>query len=280
MELARNLKALWQRRRLVLVGAALAFVVALLSVYQVGLLPPSLSSRTNVFATASTEILVDTPDSAFADLGNDLDPLDARASVFARFMATPTAVELIAREAKLPATAIEAQGPYDINQPLYEQEPTAEQRSSQIVGEGAVYRMRFENNPNIPIISVFAQAPTEAEAKALAAAAPTALRRYVEGIQARQDTPEDDQVVITRLGRATGGVVNESANMQIATLVFVAIMIGWCMLLIPAQTIARGWRQLEAEESGGSNGFGDAGHQPRRAGGQAAQPRAGRERVH
>jgi hypothetical protein len=248
MELARTLKTLWRRRRLVVLGATLAVVAALLSVYQVGIAPPSLSGRANVFATASTQILVDTPDSAFADLGNDLEPLDTRASVFARFLASPTAVALIAREAKLPATSIEAQGPYDMNLPLFQQEPTAERRSSQILGEGAVYRMRFENNPDIPIISVFAQAPTEEEAMALASAAPTALHRYVERIQTSQNTPENSRVVIRRLGRATGGVVNQGANVQIATLVFFAVLVGWCMLLIPAQTIARGWRELDAED--------------------------------
>jgi hypothetical protein len=278
MELARTLKKLWLRRRLVALGALIALIAALLSVYQVGIAPPSLASRTNVFATASTEILVDSPDSAFGDLGNDLDPLNTRASVFARFLATPTAVDLIARVAKLPATAIEAQGPYDINQPLYQQEPTAEQRSSQIVGEGAVYRMRFENNPSIPIISVFAQAPTVEEAKRLALAAPTTLHRYVEEIQARQGTPEDDQVVITRLGQATGGVVNEGADLQIALLVFLVVLAGWCMLLIPAQTIARGWRQLEAEEGRSTGEATDNGHGPRR-GGQSARARADHERV-
>jgi hypothetical protein len=278
MELARTLKTLWLRRRLVALGALIALIATLLSVYQVGIAPPSLASRTNVFATASTEILVDSRDSAFADLGNDLDPLNTRASVFARFLATPTAVDLIARVADLPVTAIEAQGPYDINQPLYQQEPTAEQRSSQIVGEGAVYRLRFENNPNIPIISVFAQAPTVAEAKTLALAAPTTLHRYVERIQTRQGTPEDDQVVITRLGQATGGIVNAGADLQIAMLVFLVVLAGWCMLLIPAQTIARGWRQLEAEEGRSANGAADNGHGPRR-GGQAGRPRPDRERV-
>ena len=59
----------------------------------------------------------------------------------------------------MPLDAIEAQGPYDMNLPVVQQEPTAEQRSSQIIGEGALYRLRFENNPALPIISVFAQAP-------------------------------------------------------------------------------------------------------------------------
>jgi hypothetical protein len=253
MELARTLKTLWIRRRLVALGAGIAAIAALLSVYSVGLFPPSMTSRTNVFATASTQLLVDAPDSAFADLENDLTPLETRASVFARFLASPVALTLIAKEAEVPVSSIEAQGPYDINLPVIQQEPTAGQRSSQIIGEGALYRLRFENNPVLPVVSVFAQAPSEDEAIALADAAPRALRAYIAQIQAQQDTPEDRRVVIRKLGNATGGVVNAGANIQIALLVFIIVFGAWCMLLIPAQTLARGWREADAYADAGPN---------------------------
>lgn len=267
MELARTLKTLWIRRRLVALGAAVAAVAALLSVYSVGIAPPSLTSRTNVFATASTQLLVDAPDSAFADLANDLTPLETRASVFARFLASPVALELIARDAGVPLESIEAQGPYDINLPVIQQEPTAGQRSSQIIGEGALYRLRFENNPVLPIVSVFAQAPSEAEAVALANAAPRALRTYIDRIQAHQLTPVDRRVVIRQLGEATGGVVNEGASVQIALLVLIVVFGAWCMLLIPARTLARGWREADVYGAGpgrdGDNGDIGGGFSPR-----------------
>ena len=176
---------------------------------------------------------------------------NTRASVFARFLASPVAIGLIAREAKLPADAIEGQGPYEQNLPLFEQEPTAEQRSSQIVGERALYRLRFENNPDLPIISVFAQAPTQDEAVRLATAVPAALSTYIERIQAQQQTPAGRRVDIRELGNATGGVVNGGANAQIAALVFIVVMVGWCMLLIPAHTIARGWRGVDLDAGPG-----------------------------
>lgn len=242
MEQARILRTLWSRRGLVALGALVALVAALLSVSRVGLLPPSLESRTNVFATASTQILVDTPSSAFVDLSNETEPLQTRAGVFARFLTSPVAIALIAREAGLPADAIEAQGPYEQNLPPFQQEPSAAQRSTQILGEGALYRLRFENNPELPIVSVFAQAPSREAAIALAAAAPAALRAYVERIQEQQHTPAGRRVEIRKLGHATGGVVNEGAGRQIAALVFVVVFVGWCLLLVPAQTIAQGRR--------------------------------------
>jgi hypothetical protein len=253
MEPARTLKILWDRRRLVLLGALVAAAAATVSVYSVSLYPPSLVSRSNVFATASTQILVDTPDSAFADLSYELEPLQTRANVFARFLANPAALALIGRQAGIPASAIEAQGPYEQNMPLYQQEPTAEERSSQIIGEGALYRLRFESNPELPIISVFAQAPTEAEAARLAEAVPAALRRYVQRLQRNQHTPAKNRVEIRRLGHATGGVVNAGANTEIAALVFFLVFAGWCIVLVPAHTIARGWRdggRWEDDEDG------------------------------
>lgn len=254
MEPARTLRTLWERRRLVALGAAVAFVAALLSIYTVAIFPPGLHSRTNVFATASTQILVDTPESAFADLEYDLEPLDTRANVFARFLATPAAVALIAREAKLPYGAIEAKGPFELNVPEVQRAPTAERRSSQIVGEGALYRLRFESNPSLPLVSVFAQAPTERGAKVLAEAAPAALRSYIDGLQGEQDTPVSRQVEIRQLGEATGAIVNKGANLQIATLVFIVVLGGWCMLLVPARTIARGWRDSWGKEGAGVDG--------------------------
>jgi hypothetical protein len=260
VEQALTLKVLWRRRRLVALGALVALIAALLSVNRVGLFPPSLQSRTNVFATASTQILVDTPSSAFVDLSNETDPLETRASVFARFLTSPVAVALIAREAGLPFDAIEAEGPYELNLPPFQQEPTASQRSTQILGEGALYRLRFENNPELPIVDVFAQAPTREDAIALAAAAPAALRAYVRRIQARQHTPFDRRVEIRRLGHATGGVVNEGANREIAALVFVVVFGVWCLLLVPARRFGEGGRGEGpgpgTNGSGGVNGRG------------------------
>ena len=165
---------------------------------------------------------------------------------------------LIAREAKLPFDAIEAQGPYDLNLPLVEQEPTAEQRSSQIIGEGALYRLRFENNPVLPIISVFAQAPTTGEAIEPGRGRAEGAARLHRAASRPGSTPRTTGASRSASsGTATGGVVNEGANIQIAALVFIAVLIGWCMLLIPAQTIARGWREIDIEEGAADRGPGD-----------------------
>lgn len=264
MELARALKALWKRRRLVAVGAVIALIAATLSAFTVSIFPPGLTPRTNTFATASTQILVDTPSSAFANLEEEVEPLNTRAAVFSRFLASPLAITLIAREAGLPANAIEAQGPYEQNLAIFEQEPTAEKRSSQIIGERALYRLRFENNPDLPIVTVYAQAPTADEAHKLADAAPAALSSYISNIQESQHTPDNRRVIVHQLGDATGGVVNGGANAQIAALVFFVVLVLWCLLLMPAHTIARGWREQKDDDDDRPSSNGRRGGSQRR----------------
>lgn len=264
MELARALKALWKRRRLVALGAVIASIAATLSAFTVGIFPPTLTPRTNTFATASTQILVDTPNSAFANLEEEVEPLNTRAAVFSRFLASPLAITLIAREAGLPANSIEGQGPYEQNLPVFEQEPTADKRSSQIIGERALYRLRFENNPDLPIVTVFAQAPTADGAHKLADAAPEALSSYINNIQEAQKTPAKRRVIVHQLGDATGGVVNGGANAQIAMLVFFVVLVLWCLLLIPAHTIARGWRSHDDDDDDRPSSNGRRGGSQRR----------------
>lgn len=257
MELARTLKALWRNRLWFAIGILIATALAIASVYTISIFPPTLTSRTNEFSTASTQILVDTPNSSFANLEEEVDPLNYRAGVFARFLASPEAVQLIAREAGLPADAIEAQPPYEQGQPLFAIEPTADKRSTQIIGERALYRLRFENNPNMPLISVYAQAPSDQAAKRLADAAPAALQSYVTGIQEAQKTPAKRRVTVRQLGDASGGTVNAGANLQVAVLTFFVVLVLWSLLLIPAHTIARGWRKGGPRDGGGpprSNG--------------------------
>ena len=92
----------------------------------------------------------------------------------------------------------------------------------------------------LPIISVFAQAPTQDEGEEAGGGCAGGAADYIERVQRRQQTPSYRRVEIRRLGHATGGIVNAGASIQIAALVFIVVLIGWCMLLIPAHTIARG----------------------------------------
>jgi hypothetical protein len=72
----------------------------------------------------------------------------------------------------------------------------------------------------------------------------------------RQHTPRKNRVEIRRLGNAIGGVVNAGANREIAALVFFLVFVGWCILLVPAHTISRGWRDGNRWDDDGGDGDG------------------------
>jgi hypothetical protein len=69
---------------------------------------------------------------------------------------------------------------------------------------------------------------------------------------------------VHQLGDATGGVVNGGANVQIAALVFFVVLVFWCLLLIPAHTIARGWRSHDDDDEDRPSSSGRRGGSQRR----------------
>src|ERR1700756_3289631 len=93
-------------RRWVAVGAAVAAVAAVYSVS---------TSHSTVYASASTQMLVDSPDSALANAGVDMTGYVARANVYARLMTSAAALQYIGKAAGIPGNLIDANGPVESN---------------------------------------------------------------------------------------------------------------------------------------------------------------------
>ena len=112
-----------------------------------------------------------------------------------------------------PPGAIDAKGPFNVNQPRAQREPTAERRASQLRFERSDYRLRFDSEPNLPLVTILAQAPTIAKARQMANASATALADYVEDVQSREEIPETGRVVsqLARGWRVNPGVDRRSA---------------------------------------------------------------------
>jgi hypothetical protein len=242
MELARILTELWSKKRLLGVGAAIAALIALSTVASISLFPPSVKGKGIVFATASTQMIVDTPQSSLGDLSSDLGPLSARAGIFARFMTSAEALDYIGREAGIPGNEIQAQGPFEIGMP-----------ASVHVPEGANgahvqprYRLQFDQNPELPIVNVFARAPDSAQATKLANAAVIGLSKYLNDLEDQEGIAAGKRVDIRQLGNATGGVVNPGANKKIALLAFLVVFTLWCGLVLFGTRVVAGLRAARA----------------------------------
>jgi hypothetical protein len=132
MEFALILRELSRRRRALAIGVLVAVIAAVLTVYRpagLGLKPRSLQ-----YSSATAQVFVDTPSSVLGNLTQSLPPLQARATVYANFMASPTVLDLIGQKAGIPGNQIYAAGPIDPLVPRIVQEPTAVQRKIEITG--------------------------------------------------------------------------------------------------------------------------------------------------
>ena len=106
--------------------------------------------------------------------------------------------------------------------------------------------MNFESQANLPTISINSQAPTTPQAVALANAAAVGMQRYVAGIETADNVPPSSRVVIRQLGPASGAVVDAGIRKSLAAMVFVAVFLVWCVLVLVASRFRETWRASAA----------------------------------
>jgi hypothetical protein len=232
-------------------GVVVAAAAAIMSVYHVRLAPPSLKSRSLAYSTAHTQVVVDSTPSSLGNVVANLDPLVARAGVFANLLVSPSALNLIGQAAHIPGNEIYAAGPVEPNEPRTVQEPTGETRGGQIVGEADPYRLQFAADPEYPIITITAQAPTGSQAVALANGTVTGLSEYLSQVQ--QHVPSERRVIVRQLGTPTGAVVDGGISKKLFGLVLLAVFIAWCVMMLVVDRFIANWRR-SAGLVAGANG--------------------------
>jgi hypothetical protein len=242
MEFALILRELSRRPRALAVGVIVAGLASLFSIYTIGS-GLSLKPRQLQYSSATTTVFIDTPSSVLGNITQAIEPLQARATVFANFMASPSVLDLIGEKSGIPADQIYAAGPIDSNVPRIIEEPTAIQRNVELTGETKPYRLNFNDDPNLPTIGVYAQAPTTAQSVDLAEAAVSALKLYVAGLQNSEHTPAKSRIVIRQLGPAKGAVVNGGISKALASMAFFGVFFLWCVLMLVFTRFRETWRQ-------------------------------------
>jgi hypothetical protein len=249
VELVHVLRQLSRRRRWVIVAALVAALAATATSYQIHVAPPSLEKRSLGVGAASTQVLVDAPRSSLANLDEDPAPLSSRALVYAQAMSGLQARSAIARESGLPERVIVTKGPFssDANRSNFQNQPS-EPRANAVLTEGDGYRLVFDAQQQLPIISIYAQAPTADGAQRLANGASRAMRRYVTKLDKGQGKPAKP-VVLRDLGPAEGGTVSKGVNLPIVVLAFIAVFGIGCVLIVLSSGFLREWRRLAAEEA-------------------------------
>jgi hypothetical protein len=251
MQLGRILHQLWHLKRAVALAAAFAGLLALTSVYKLSLLPPKLQPRALEIGAAATYVLVDTPNSKVVDIRaqtTDFASLITRTNLLGNVMASPPVRSFIARRAGISPSLIEAAAPATPDVPRSFTEPGSEKRASDILRASDRYRLSIEASPSVPILAVYAEAPTGEGAVKVADAAVAGLQDYLNTVAAQQRLPAAEQVRLKQLGLATGGVINHSVKMQIAGLTFAVVFALCCAALLGFRRIRSGWKHAAQAE--------------------------------
>lgn len=222
MELALTLNRLWQRRFWVAIGVVLAVVVAFYA---------STALKKTSYAAASTQMVVDAPKSALGNLKTSLVPYTARAIVYARLMTSPAALNDIGQAAGIPGNEISAVGPAEIGAPTAIHTPSV-QVDGRLQAPKEKYVLRFDQNPDLPTVDIYSEAPTTKQALALANGAVTGFAKYLQDLDAQTDVPVAQQVRLRQLGGADGGVVAKNSGTKIAILLGFVVLILWCLLVL------------------------------------------------
>jgi hypothetical protein len=239
MNLIPYLKELWYRRVLVGIVALIAALVAVTVVYNVSISPPGLHKRDQVEAHGSIEILIDSAKSPIADVGKELEPLTARAGVFARYIAGGIVIDRIAEKTGIPPKQIEVAGPL----PLPGEAPGVASAPE----EPLPYGIEIQQRDELPIVNVVTRAPTLSEAGELADAVPPAIRQIVSRIQQNQEIPDSKRVTFRVLGPAQVALSNEAKGAKVALVIFFVFFALGLLAILCIPRLIDAWRAADSD---------------------------------
>jgi hypothetical protein len=243
-----RLYKLWQRRRGVLLSLVAAVIACVLVLYRPTLLPPGLHTRGLTIGSASGEVLVARPNLAVGATSYDYEALVNSATLVGNMMTSGAVLEDAARAVGVPASRIQATAPMTANVPRTLIEPGSGGFATDLVASPDHYKLEIQADPSVPVLHVYAEAPSAAAAKKLADAAIKGTAIYLAANQARANVPVGTRIAVQQLGPVQGGVANPGGPVQIALLVFLGVF-GACLFLTAIIAhVSRGFRTARLAE--------------------------------
>jgi hypothetical protein len=229
-------------------GLAIAVAVGLLAatriLFSISIVPPALGDNSLQLSSASTQVLVDTPDSALVDLRQttyDIDSLTNRGVLVGNVMASPQVREMVGKRAGVPARQVTITPPLTADQPRPLSGTGHDPSVTDLVASPGQPRVTVEASPTSPVLTIRAEASDPDLARRLADGTVTATRDYMSQIADLEATPTDSRVKLIQLGPASGGVVNSGAPVAMAVLAFVAAFGLTCVVVLFVARVRSGW---------------------------------------
>lgn len=224
------------RRLWILAGLPVAALAAATTLVSVSLMPPSVHHKSIAYSIATSQLYVSAP--ASPKVAPALTYLFGPwAEVLADEMTGPEVKGLIARTAGIRSDQLAIDGPVSPNLQRTQQEPTGEKRSSQLVIEGAPYRIELNTDPDLAAIGISGEAPTPAAAIKLVDATEVALRSYLTHTEDTAGTPPKARLEVNHLAPVvlSGG----AGGHTMTALVFVIVFVLWTGLVALVDKLRR-----------------------------------------
>jgi capsular polysaccharide biosynthesis protein len=181
---------------------------------------------------ATVQLMVDSPQSALADLKQDTLPLITRAQVFAQLMTSGAVLDAIAHSAGVPTRQVTAEGPYSGAGQALDVPTPSPARASQLVAVNSPYHFTFVADTNIPLVTASVQAPSPGGAARLANAVYPGVKSWLSQLEAAGTVPTGERVTVRQLGNAQAGSVNASSSTTIAGVAAAAVLLIGFLALI------------------------------------------------
>jgi hypothetical protein len=245
MGLGKRIYTLWKLRPWVVASFVLAVLAAILSVAHISLSPPKLTPRSLQMATGTTHVIVDTPRSSVLDLRQNtysFQALSQRAVLLGNVMANGQVRAVIAAAVRVPVDRLQVTAPLTPKQPRPPAGAQNRKKTSDLLKSTDQYRISIEANPTVPVLDIYAQAPTAEDAEILANTSITALRNYLKDLAATQQIPPQDQIRLLQLGKAEGKVITKGVDVQLALIAFALTFAFGCATAIFISRVGRGLR--------------------------------------
>lgn len=226
------------------VSALVGLVAGGLNSGRLSLFPPGLKPSDLAVSAAKTHVLIDMPasDVSIKDrkaLPQHLQSLAKRAELVGRVLVTPPVMDLIAEDAGIPPDRISGLARTTGDVPLALSEPASERRASDIRHTQFPYRIEVQARPGAPILDVYTQAPSTAEAERLADNAVPGLKRYLSSLAAEQGVADAEIVTLRQITPARGAPIGGRSPVIIGVLTFMVAFALTCAALLHAIAL---WR--------------------------------------
>lgn len=166
------------------------------------------------------------------DTKADIGPLIVRTPAFAQVMRSPALRHRVAEVTGIPERLITTEGPWTGPAAGQNNDVPAEARGMQIAGEAAPYKLSFIPRVNLPVITIHAEAPSRADAAALAQAATVAIQDFTNRIYDDLKTKPKRPIVLRAVGEpSTMEVGGRTSELKALLVTATGILLGLLVLV-------------------------------------------------